>query len=91
MTNKEFLKRASKLQKEFAEIYDHAKSGLKGINADYIQVFSHKFHELESKEGLLQHISKTLNGIKDMWNYEAMTLDGVKIIAVEFVDNMDER
>jgi hypothetical protein len=89
MTNKEFLERASKLQKEYAELYDKAK-GLAGICNNYIHVRDEKFHEFE-KENLLEHISKELRkeDTGDYWRYEAMTPDGVKIIALEFTEEME--
>lgn len=84
MTNKEFLERASKLQKEFTGLYGTDSMGLAGINDDYIHVTAKKFHELE-KENLLEHISKVQTG--GQWDYEAMTPDGVKIIAIENIED----
>ncbi len=74
-------KKASKLQREFRELYD--PTGLIAISDDNIQVTAKKFNKLEREEGLLQHISKKLNGIR--WDYEAITPNGAKIIAVDFV------
>ena len=88
MKNEEFLKRASHLQKEFAELYDG--SGLVGISSDYFHIEATLFHELE-KENLLEHISKTLNKKKDQWTYEAMTPDGVKVIALEDIGDVGEK
>ena len=88
MKNEEFLKRASHLQKEFAELYDG--SGLVGISSDYFHIEATLFHELE-KENLLERISKTLNKKKNQWTYEAMTPDGVKIIALEDVEVIEDK
>jgi len=88
MKNEEFLKRASHLQKEFAELYDG--SGLVGISSDYFHIEATLFHELE-KENLLEHISKTPNKKKNQWTYEAMTPDGVKIIALEDVEVIEDK
>ena len=88
MKNEEFLKRASHLQKEFAELYDG--SGLVGISSDYFHIEATLFHELE-KENLLEHISKTLNKKKDQWTYVAMTQDGVKVIALEDVEAIEDK
>ena len=81
MKNSIFLEKASKLQREFRELYD--PTGLIAISDDYIQVTAKKFNELEREEGLIQHVSKKLDGIR--WDYEAMTPNGAKIMAVDFV------
>ena len=83
MTNTEFLEKASRLQREFMELYE--ETGLVAIYNDRIQVTAHKFHELEREEGLLQHISKKLDGSRR--DYEAMTPDGVKIIAIGQIED----
>ena len=92
MKNEEFLKRASHLQKEFAELYDG--SGLVGISSDYIHVMDDKFHELE-REGLLEHVSKVFDEKEEMWRCEAMTPGGVKVIAlgqaIEYVSEMEDK
>jgi len=62
MNNPEFLAKVSRIQKEFAELYDG--SGLVGISSDYFHIEATLFHELE-KENLLEHISKTLNKKKE--------------------------
>jgi len=81
MTNKEFLTKVSRLQREFNKLYD--ESGLIAIRGDYAQVTAETFNELEKEKGLLQHISKKLDGSR--WDYTAMTQDGVKVIAVDNV------
>ena len=81
MKNSIFLEKASKLQREFRELYD--PTGLIAISDDNIQVTAKKFNELEREEGLIQHVSKKLDGIR--WDYEAMTPNGAKIMAVDFV------
>lgn len=93
MTNKQFLKRVSKLQKEFSELYGesglarlYGESGLGSIREDCIYVSARKFHKLE-KEGLLEHISKKLS---KNWSYEAMTPQGVKIKTNEFVSQRED-
>ena len=88
MTNKEFLKRASHLQKEYAKLYADINSGLAAIREGYIHVTAQKFHELE-REGLLQHISKKLDG--DRWDFKAMTPEGVKVVAIEHTEIEDKR
>ena len=88
MTNKELLELASLMQREFAELYD--KTGLVGISSDYFHIEATLFHELE-KENLLEHISKTLNKKKDQWTYAAMTQDGVKVIALEDVEAIEDK
>ena len=84
MKNDEFLKLASKLQKEFRELYLPVGSGLAAIREGYIHVTGKKFHELE-RENLLEHISKEFDEKEKSYRYEAMTPDGVKIIALEDV------
>jgi len=90
MTNKEFLKLASKLQKEFKELYIPVESGLAAIDKEHIHVTAKRFHELE-RENLLEHISKKLNEKEKSWRYEAMTPDGVKIIALESVAEIEDK
>ena len=90
MTNKEFLRKASKLQKEFAELYEDDTAGLEGISNDYIQVMAKKFHELE-KEGLLEHVSTERTGEDNYLRYQAMTPQGVKVIALEFVSEIEDK
>jgi len=91
MTNKEFLKCVSRLQKVFQKDAGHIlkllyKDGFIGIWDEHIRVEPKKFHELE-KEGLFAHVSKIcppLEGIDEpegIGEYEAMTPDGDKIIA----------
>ena len=80
MTNKELLERASKLQKEFTELYN--QSELAAIYESYIHIMPKLFHECE-REGLLEHISETFNKKKKRWDLEAMTQDGVRVIAIE--------
>jgi len=80
MTNKKFLERASKLQKEYAELYKHGE--LAGIDNNHILVTQKLFRECE-REGLLEHISETLTRGDDYFRLKAMTLDGVEIIALE--------
>jgi len=86
MTNKEFLRKVSKLQKEFAELY--GDSGLIGISNIQIQIEDDKFHEL-GKENLLKHIS--IKFLKDdgYWRHEAMTPDGIRVVALERVEDME--
>jgi len=88
MTNAKFLTKVSRLQKEFKELY--IKTGLVGISSEYFHIEATLFHELE-KENLLEHISKTLNKKKDQWTYEAMTQDGVKVIALEDVEVIEDK
>jgi len=88
MTNKEFLRRVSKLQKEFTELYGYM--GLIGISNIHIHVKDIKFHELE-KEKLLEHISKKLPEGDEYWHYEAMTPDGIKVIALKYVSEMEDK
>ena len=84
MTNKEFLTKVSRLQREFMELYE--ETGLEGISSEYFHIEATLFHELE-KENLLEHISKTLNKKKDQWTCVAMTQDGVKVIAVGQIED----
>ena len=88
MTNKEFLTKVSTMQKEFSGLYDETE--LVGISSDYFNIEATLFHELE-KENLLEHISKTLNKKKDQWTYAAMTQDGVKVIALEDVEAIEDK
>ena len=81
MTNTEFLTKASKLQREFRDLYD--PTGLIAISDDYIQVTAKKFIELEREEGLILHVFYILDGMR--WDYEAMTPNGAKIMAVDFI------
>ena len=87
MTNKEFLKRL----KELTELHKDKEIGFLGIDNGNIQVTAGKFHELEKEEGLLQHISKKIGKGSKYWDYEAMTAEGVKIIAVEFVKTIEDK
>ena len=87
MKNKKFLERASKLQKEFAGLYKG--TGLVGIGACDVQITAKLFHELE-KENLLEHISKKLEKKGVYWDYKAMTPDGVRVIAIEYVSKMEK-
>ena len=88
MTNAELFKRFSRLQREFRGLYE--KTGLVGISSDYFHIEATLFRELE-KENLLEHISKTPNKKKNQWTYEAMTPDGVKIIALEDVEVIEDK
>ena len=88
MKNEEFLTKVSRLQREFMELYE--ETGLVGISSEYFHIEATLFHELE-KENLLEHISKTLNKKKDQWTYEAMTPDGVKVIALEYVEVIEDK
>ena len=88
MKNEEFLTKVSRLQREFMELYE--ETGLVGISSEYFHIEATLFHELE-KENLLEHISKTLNKKKDQWTYEAMTPDGVKVIALEDIGDVGEK
>ena len=88
MTNAKFLTKVSRLQKEFKELY--IKTGLVGISSEYFHIEATLFHELE-KKNLLEHISKTLNKKKDQWTCVAMTQDGVKVIALEDVEAIEDK
>jgi len=90
MTNKEFLERASKMQREFSELYGTDSMGLAGVSDDHIHITAEKFHELE-RENLLEHISKVLNKAKTQWDYEAMTPQGVKVFALEYPHEVEEK
>ena len=90
MKNEEFLKRVSKLQKELRELYFPAGSGLVAIREGYVHVAAKKFHELE-RENLLEHISKELDEKVKSWRLEAMTPDGVKVIALEDIGDVGEK
>lgn len=87
MKNSIFLERASKLQKEFAELYKDG--GFVAMDARRIHISDRKFHELE-KEGLLEHISKDRTE-DNYWRYEAMTSQGIKIIALECLHKMEHK
>jgi len=87
MSNEKFLECASKLQREFAELYGDAGMGLTAIHGAYIHVSARRFHELE-RENLLEHISKKYEKGAEYWEYDAMTPQGVKVIALE---DLDER
>ena len=88
MKNEEFLTKVSRLQREFMELYE--ETGLVGISSEYFHIEATLFHELE-KENLLEHISKTLNKKKDQWTCVAMTQDGVKVIALEDVEAIEDK
>ena len=90
MNNTEFLTKASTMQREFAELYDGVDSGLVAISNFHIHVWRDKFYELE-KEGLLEHISKELTKERDYWHHEAMTPGGVKIIALEALEAIEDK
>jgi len=89
MKNKEFLERASKLQKEYAELNarEIEGGGVIGMNGVNFQIPLELFRECE-KEGLLEHISETLTEGDDYFRLKAMTMDGVMVIALE---DLDER
>ena len=86
MTNKEFLTKVSKMQKEFKKMHDYPL--LVSVCPSGIEVMSDLFNQFE-RENLLEHISKKLDGA--YWHYEAMTRDGVKIMAVDFVKTIEDK
>jgi len=90
MTNKEFLEKVSRLQKEFKELHEDRSFGLIAIDKSQIHVRQENFHELE-REALLEHISKKLTTSKTDWRYEAMTPGGIKIIALESVAEVEDK
>jgi len=87
MKNSIFLERASKLQKEYAELYGMEGGGVIGMNKGNFQIRSEVFRKCE-KEGLLEHVSETLTEERDYWRLQAMTQDGIIVIALE---DLDER
>ena len=88
MKNEEFLTKVSRLQREFMELYE--ETGLVGISSEYFHIEATLFHELE-KENLLEHISKELDEKVKSWRLEAMTPDGVKVIALEDIGDVGEK
>ena len=88
MKNEEFLTKVSRLQREFMELYE--ETGLVGISSEHFHIEATLFHELE-KENLLEHISKELDEKVKSWRLEAMTPDGVKVIALEYVEAIEDK
>jgi len=85
MKNSTFLERASRLQKEYAELYNIRGARVIGMDRGYFQIPAKVFRECE-REGLLEHISGKLQS--DSLHLEAMTQDGVRVVALE---DLDER
>jgi len=84
MKNSILLERASKLVKGCAKLCKENK-GVYGIDEKTIFVSSNLFHELEKEENLLKHVEKELKEEDRTWYYSAMTQDGAKIIANEWM------